>query len=146
MDSDSGFKLLQRNHHSRPEDPDGFFLMVEGGQIDWAAHDMDAERVINNVIGFDNAVLVGLNYQVTDPNALIIVTADHETGRMTVSSTSSEFQNEDGPFYTPGGDPFYVNWAFLGGIHTGESVPTSAQGNLADRLTETYENSYIYQA
>jgi alkaline phosphatase len=116
--------------------------MVEGGQIDWAAHANDAENVINDVIGFDDAVLLGLNYGSSNPNALIIVTADHETGGMTVGFESSGEDDEDGPFSMPDETLFYVNWESTG--HTGADVLTTADGYLASRLTGTYENTYLY--
>ncbi len=125
------------------QDPDGFFLMVEGGQIDWAAHAQEAENVIDDVIGFDAAVTLGLDYAEENENTLIIVTTDHETGGMSVDLESSDRLNEDGPFYTPDGTPFYVNW--ISTDHTGVNVPTTAQGQFSDQLSGTYENTYIYE-
>ena len=51
-------------------DPDGFFLMVEGGQIDWASHDNDAANAIQDTIDFDQAVNVGATYAVGTPDSL----------------------------------------------------------------------------
>jgi len=69
--------------------PDGFFLMVEGAHIDKQAHAMDAERSVYDVIQFDRAVAVGLEFAKRtngddDPSndTLVIVTADHETSGM----------------------------------------------------------------
>lgn len=125
------------------QNPDGFFLLVEGGQIDWAAHANDAENVIGDVLGFDSAISLGLDYANTNSNALIIVSADHETGGMSVNSQSSGEPDEDGPFHMPDGTPFFVNWTTTG--HTGVNVPTSAQGNLAEQLVGIYENTHIYK-
>ena len=59
----------------------GFFLMVEGGKIDWACHDNDPATVVNEVIDFDNAIKVAYEfYQKHPKETLIVVTADHETG------------------------------------------------------------------
>ena len=59
----------------------GFFLMVEGGQIDWAAHDNDAASLVEEVKDFDSAICVALNFYNEHPDeTLIVVTADHETG------------------------------------------------------------------
>lgn len=63
----------------------GFFLMVEGGRIDHAAHANDAASVIKEVLAFDMALGVALNYQKKDPNTLIVVTADHETGGIAIT-------------------------------------------------------------
>ncbi len=60
-------------------DAEGFFLMVEGGQIDWAGHANDGANVIGDVIGLDEAVQEGLDYAAIHPDTLVIVTADHET-------------------------------------------------------------------
>ena len=59
----------------------GFFLMVEGGKIDWACHANDAATVFNEVIDFDNAIRVAYEFYEQHPDeTLIVVTADHETG------------------------------------------------------------------
>lgn len=59
----------------------GFFLMVEGGQIDWAAHSNDAASLVEEVKDFDSAICVALNFYHEHPDeTLIVVTADHETG------------------------------------------------------------------
>ena len=63
----------------------GFFLMVEGGRIDHAAHANDAASVIKEVLAFDEAIGVALNYQKKEPNTLIVVTADHETGGIAIT-------------------------------------------------------------
>ena len=68
------------------QDPDGFFLMVEGGKIDLAAHD---ENKVNNAldtIAFDKAVKVALDYVKENNNTILIVTADHETEGLVVLS------------------------------------------------------------
>lgn len=59
----------------------GFFLMVEGGKIDWACHANDAATVFQEVIDFDNAIKVAYEFYAQHPDeTLIVVTADHETG------------------------------------------------------------------
>lgn len=59
----------------------GFFLMVEGGQIDWAAHNNDAATLVHEVKDFDSAICVALAFYREHPEeTLIVVTADHETG------------------------------------------------------------------
>jgi len=63
-------------------DPDGFFLMVEGGKIDHALHDTNAKRALVDTIAFDDAIKAVLDkMRVLDPglrNTLIVVTADHD--------------------------------------------------------------------
>lgn len=59
----------------------GFFLMVEGGKIDWACHSNDAATVFQEVIDFDNAIKVAYEFYAQHPDeTLIVITADHETG------------------------------------------------------------------
>lgn len=125
-------------------DPDGFFLLVEGGQIDWASHDNDASNTIEDVIGLDQAVAVGLEHATAETSILVLVVADHETGGMELSPISSGNPDEDGPFYMPDGTPFYVNWSTTD--HTAQGVPLTAVGPGAARLSGPRLNTEIYDA
>ena len=59
----------------------GFFLMVEGGKIDWACHSNDAATAFREVQDFDNAIKIAYEFYKQHPDeTLIVVTADHETG------------------------------------------------------------------
>jgi len=124
------------------QDPDGFFLMVEGGQIDGAGHANDAANVISDTLGFDEAITVAQTYASTTGDVLIIVTGDHETGGMRVTLAPTGAPDEDGPFSMPGGAPFFVNWTTTD--HTAADVPTTAQGPWSDLLVGTVENSYLH--
>ncbi|CCQ10356.1 Alkaline phosphatase [Pseudoalteromonas luteoviolacea B = ATCC 29581] len=62
------------------KDEDGFFLMVEGGQIDWAGHANDAGWMLNELLKFDEAVDAVYEWVKERNDTLVIVTADHETG------------------------------------------------------------------
>jgi len=65
--------------------PSGFFLMVEGSQPDWRGHDNAVlEAVTAEVLDFDRAIAVGLEYQDRNPETLIVVVADHETGGLAI--------------------------------------------------------------
>jgi len=67
------------------EGPDGFFMMVEGGKIDWACHANDAAAAVTDTIAFDRAVGEAVTFFERHPNdTLIVATADHETGGMTL--------------------------------------------------------------
>jgi len=71
----------------------GFFIMVEGGKIDWACHANDAMATIGDMIDFDNAVGMALNFYKKYPSkTLIIVTGDHETGGMTVGHATTAYK------------------------------------------------------
>ncbi|WP_428773864.1 alkaline phosphatase [Vibrio sp.] len=70
------------------KDEDGFFLMVEGGQIDWAGHSNDAGTMLHEMIKFDEAVNAVYEWAKDRDDTLIIVTADHETGSFGFSYSS----------------------------------------------------------
>ncbi|KMK75379.1 alkaline phosphatase [Alkalihalobacillus pseudalcaliphilus] len=63
---------------------EGFFLMVEGSQIDWAGHAHDAVWAMTDTAAFEEAVQVALDFAKQDGNTLIVMAGDHETGGMTV--------------------------------------------------------------
>ena len=79
--TEKAIKTLSRN-------PKGFFLMVEGSQIDWQAHGNKTEGVVAETIDFDKAVRKALDFARADGNTLVIVTADHETGGMAIAGGS----------------------------------------------------------
>jgi alkaline phosphatase len=62
------------------EYPDGFFLVVEGGGIDWMAHNKDIAGTARGVLAFNEAVAVAYDFAQADGDTLLVVTADHETG------------------------------------------------------------------
>ncbi|MGB0834009.1 MAG: alkaline phosphatase [Psychrobium sp.] len=62
------------------KDEDGFFLMIEGGQIDWAGHQNDAGWMLHELIKFDEAVAAVHEWVKDRQDTLVVVTADHETG------------------------------------------------------------------
>lgn len=66
------------------KDRDGFFLMVEGGAIDWVAHYRDAAAVAMEVLDFNEALEVAYDYATSHPGTLLVVTSDHETGGLAV--------------------------------------------------------------
>lgn len=77
----------------RLDGPGGFFLMVEGGRIDWACHENDAATTAAEVLDFDRAVAVALDFYHRHPDeTLIIVTADHETGGLGLGNTQAGYQ------------------------------------------------------
>jgi alkaline phosphatase len=72
----------------------GFFMMVEGGQIDWAAHANDAATLIREVLDFDEAVAEALKFYKNHLNeTLIVVTADHETGGMALGGRNTKYSS-----------------------------------------------------
>ncbi|WP_100013070.1 alkaline phosphatase [Lentibacillus sediminis] len=77
------------------EDQDGFFLMVEGSQIDWAGHDNDAAWAMTDVEAFELAVEEAMEFAEEDGETLVIVGGDHETGGMTVGANGSGSANPE---------------------------------------------------
>jgi len=141
------------------KNPKGFFLMVEGGQIDTAAHVSDALDTIGDTLGFDQAVKAALDFQAAHPDTLVIVTADHSTGGLAIEDAAQgatcpepkpddprECGNalyQDGPFQVSGGVKFWLGWNTIN--HTGEDVPVTAAGPHATDLAGCYENTHIFQ-
>jgi alkaline phosphatase len=73
-------------------DPQGFFIMVEGGKIDWACHANDAMATIGDMLDFDDAAGKAIAFYNAHPNdTLIIVTGDHETGGMTIGHATTGY-------------------------------------------------------
>jgi alkaline phosphatase len=73
--------------------PKGFFLMVEGGKIDWACHHNDAAATIGEMICFSDAIEVALEFYKKYPNeTLIVVTSDHETGGMSLGNRLMQYE------------------------------------------------------
>ena len=66
------------------ENPNGFFLMVEGSQIDWEEHAMNAQGAILETLDFDQAVGAARRYAQGRDDTLVVTTADHETGGLSV--------------------------------------------------------------
>ncbi|MGC9331505.1 MAG: alkaline phosphatase [Bacteroidales bacterium] len=71
----------------------GFFIMVEGGKIDWAAHANDAATIVREVIDFDQAVQEALKFYLQHPDeTLVVVTSDHETGGLALGNAEMKYQ------------------------------------------------------
>jgi alkaline phosphatase len=80
-----GIELLQ-------DGPQGFFLMVEGGKVDWACHANDAGSSIGDVLAFDAAIREAEAFAAAHPGeTLIVVTGDHETGGMTIGFAGTQY-------------------------------------------------------
>lgn len=107
----------------------GFFLMVEGSQIDWGGHSNDLGLVIDETLDFDEAVAEALRFARRDGNTLVIVTADHECGGM---SLLPESKRQD------------IQAAFTTNGHTGTLIPVFAYGPSAALFSGVYENTEIY--
>ncbi len=107
----------------------GFFIMIEGSQIDWGGHQKNTIYVVNEMLDFDRSIGKALEFAAKDGETLIIVTADHETGG----------------FAVVGGDmkTGMVQGAFTTGDHTAVMVPVFAWGPGAENFTGIMENTDI---
>ncbi|MFS0725504.1 alkaline phosphatase [Paenibacillus sp. 1P07SE] len=74
------------------QDEDGFFLMVEGSQIDWAGHANDPVALIHDMLAFEDAVDVALAYAKEEGDTLVVVVGDHETGGLNIGNTPGGYQ------------------------------------------------------
>lgn len=115
--------------NSLKNDDNGFFLMIEGSQIDWAGHDNKSAEVINELKDFNTAINAALDFALEDGNTLVVVTADHETGGLTIVGGSKEEHT--------------VQLDFVSKDHTGGFVPVFAFGPSAVIFRGVYENNEI---
>lgn len=113
------------------KDDDGFFLMLEGSQIDWAGHGNNSEYLVREVEDFDNAVKAVLDFAREDGETLVVLTADHETGGMTLQRQQAE------------GDSLEIYWTST--YHTGTPVPLMAYGPQALEFMGWRDNTYVGQ-
>lgn len=111
-------------------DKNGFFLMVEGSQIDWAGHQNDQIYMLNEMLDFDNALGIALNYAKQDPQTLIIATSDHETGGFAIHDGSFEKKQ-------------ISHSTFASTHHTATMVPIFSYGPGSTIFSGIHDNTYV---
>ena len=121
------------------KDEDGFFLLVEGSQIDWANHHNDVAYQVSETLAFDAAVQTVLNWVHEKPSrgqhTLVIVAPDHETGGFAINDTrESEYQAGD-----------LVHGAWTTKRHTGGDVLIWSQGPGSEYLGRAVDNTDVYR-
>lgn len=107
----------------------GFFLMVEGSQIDFACHHNDSANLVEEMRDFNKTLNVVLDFAEKDQNTLVVVTADHETGGLT--------------FIDPDGNYTRTDFNFCTGSHSAVFVPVFAYGPGAENFTGIMDNTDI---
>ncbi len=117
----------------------GFFIMLEGSQVDWAGHANDLNYLKREMQDFDEAVELALDYAIQNPDTLVIATADHETGGLLIESSSPTD-------YTAPEVKFSFNTGIGYGSHTGVPVPVYAYGPGSENFTGTLDNTDIFYA
>ncbi len=111
----------------------GFFIMIEGSMIDSGGHDNDIKLVVDEMEDFDKAVKVAFDFADNNPGTLVVVTADHETGGLTLPSGKPDFSLPDQG----------VKYKFSTGGHTGTFIPIYAYGAGAHNFSGVMENTDI---
>lgn len=138
-------------------DKEPFFIMCEGGTIDWAGHDNRTMSMVTDVISFDEAVAVAYEFYKKHPEeTLIIVTADHETGGLTLGCGDSaiHWKEMEESWIADGkkdisskeenkklNDRCSIGWTTTG--HTGGPVPVFAIGKGAETFNGRMDNTEI---
>ena len=112
------------------QDPDGFFLMVEGSMIDWGSHDNDLDYLVSEMVDFDRAIKRALDFAKADGKTLVVVTSDHETGGLGLNAGNRMTGEISAGFTTPG--------------HTATLVPLFAMGPRAGEFSGIQENTDIF--
>ncbi len=120
----------------------GFFLMVEGGAIDWASHAHDKDAAIAETLEFDNVVGLVLDWLKARPGrkdeTLVIVTADHETGGFALTGPFGGALPEDRP-----ASSIEAGWTTR--HHTAACVPVYASGPCSSLLAGKVDNTELFQ-
>ena len=124
-------KSIARSFELLDGAPNGFFMMAEGAQIDYGGHFNNIQYVVRELLDFDLAVGKALKFADKNDETLVIVTADHETGGITLI----------GGDYTKGS----INAQFSTNDHTGITVPVFAYGPHSEDFRGVYENKEIFR-
>lgn len=115
--------------------PDGFFLMVEGSQPDWRGHGNEPlEAVTAEVLDFDDAIAVGLEYQQRNPETLIVVVADHETGGLAIQEVVGQL-SDGTEIHLDSLEARYTSES-----HTAQMIPLFASGPGAEEFEGILQN------
>ena len=122
-------EMTNKAVESLSSNENGFFLMVEGSQIDWGGHANETPYVVREVKDFDDAIGVVLTFAQENPGTLVIITADHETGGMTINGVNRENTMVD------------IAWTSTG--HTGTPIPLMAYGPHAVEFSGWWDNTDI---
>lgn len=112
------------------QNPQGFFLMVEGSQIDTACHSNNLKGMVEEMLDFDQAIGVVLRWMQQNPDTLLVITADHQTGGLSILDGDKEAGTVKGCFTTTG--------------HNGLIVPVYAIGPGASVFGGIHENTEIH--
>ena len=127
--------LLALDHLSHNQK--GFFLMVEGSQIDWAGHENNAEYLVGEMLDFEKVIAAALDFAVKDGNTLVVVTGDHETGGYALGPKNPEAGQQGYSDYST------IEPVFATTQHTATLIPVFAFGPGAAEFKGIYQNTDI---
>ena len=130
---------LKRSEQFTSDGCKGFFVMVEGSQVDWAGHANNLDYLKREMQDFDKAVKTALDFAKSNQETLVIATADHETGGLLIEPATPTN-------YTSPEVKFSFNTGIGYGSHTGVPVPVYAYGPGSENFTGTLDNTDIYYA
>ncbi|MBX2800619.1 MAG: alkaline phosphatase [Myxococcales bacterium] len=112
-------------------DPEGFFLLVEGSQVDWGGHLNHTPWLVTEAVDFDASVGVALDFAEAAADVLVVVTADHETGGLALKG--GDLQTGE------------VVGRYTSHRHTAAMVPVLASGPMAETFAGIYDNVGIHE-
>ncbi|NCD69781.1 alkaline phosphatase [Mucilaginibacter agri] len=123
-------QALVQTIHLLSQNEKGFFIMTEGAQIDYGGHANNLPYVVTELHDFDKTVAESLKFADEDGETLVIITADHETGGLSLLDASTSNGMVLGSFST--------------NDHTSINVPVFAYGPHAQEFKGTYQNTELY--
>jgi alkaline phosphatase len=124
-------RSLQKTIHTLQDNRNGFFIMAEGAQIDWGGHAQNLPYSVTEMMDFDKAVGAAMEFADANVETLVIVTADHETGGLSLLSGNI--------------GKGYVSGHFSTDDHTGVMVPVFAYGPHSLDFRGVYENTALFE-
>lgn len=127
VSTDVALKALKQHPKSQSK---GFFMMIEGSLIDGGGHKNDMVYLVEEMLDFDQTIGRVLDFAAADGETLVIITADHETGGLSVVGGDKTTGTVKGRFNTVG--------------HSGVVVPVFAYGPGAEHFTGIYENTFFF--
>jgi len=123
-------KAFNKTVQALSEHKDGFMMMIEGAQVDYGGHANDLPYLVSEVLDFDQLVSAVLKFADDNKETLVIITADHETGGLTLIDGDIE--------------KGYVSGHFSTTDHTGIPVPIFAYGPMSHLFNGIFQNTEIF--
>lgn len=130
--TEKALQLLTRNSEKAGR-KGGIMLMVEASQIDMESHGNNTAGILAETRDFEQAIAAAMRYVDAHPETLLVVTADHETGGLTMPSGNSDFTSSESG----------IEYRYSTGSHTGILVPVYLYGCGAERINGVMDNTEL---